>query len=169
MPNLYEYNYEPENAATPRRRRFKRPDFNELGFYALVAFAALAIACICGIVLVATQKHSTVRSATVTVCDKQAIPNANGGPSYEVFTDTKIFQIVSHLVNGASLNPEQLYGALQRGVTYDITYDGFDKQNLEIYPDLLTAVRSSVQQPDACANQLAPSSPQSTPAQSKTP
>lgn len=168
MPFMHEYDYEPENAATSKRRRFKRPSASEFGFWALVALVVLAIAGFIGGAVVAAQKHSTVRSATVTVCDKQIIPNANSGPSYEVFTDAQIFQIVSHVVNGVSLNPEQLYGALQKGTTYDITYDGFDKQSLKIYPNLLTAVQSTVQQPNACASQLAPSDPKSAPAQSKT-
>lgn len=149
----------PKADQPPKRRLFRRPQFDPTILIvgsALVATLAILGGLVWGGVF-AAKKHNTEHGVTATICSKQVIPGSNNsGPSYEVFTDVKIFKVAGHVANGVSLNPEQLYGQLREGTTYDFTYDGFDKESVGIYPNILTATQSAVQQPNACKQQLLP-------------
>lgn len=108
---------------------------SENGFVTVVGVviaAVLAVALIGGGVYVYAQTDPV----TVTITDKESIPNNDAGHEYRVYTDQGTFVMKDSLVHPRFDTADE-YGALEPGQTYDCEKYGFRIPLLSSFENLI--------------------------------
>lgn len=96
--------------------------------------------------------YSKLKTRIVTICDKEAVSDSNGGHQYRVYTSGGTFRVSDTIVDGARFNSADVYGRLQRGKTYRLTYYGYRFGFTSSFPNIKSAtlLPPDQQQPNAC-------------------
>lgn len=96
--------------------------------------------------------YSHIRTRVATICKTDAPTTSSGGHQYRVYTNVGTFRISDTVVDGARFNSADLYGRLQPGKTYQLTYYGWRSGFLSSFPNIKSAklLPPDQQRPNAC-------------------
>lgn len=72
----------------------------------------------------AYHSYAQVKHMTVTICSKANVYSGNQNQQ-RVYTSNGTFQVSDHWLHGTTFNSADLYGRIQTGKTYDLTYYGW--------------------------------------------
>lgn len=102
--------------------------------------AIVGVIFVLSLVLPACTGYFTEKSATVTVNDKECVDHGDSdtGCTYLIFTDQGTFQVSDALFGTTRFNSSDLYGRIQKGKTYRITYYGWRFGFTSSYPNIKT-------------------------------